>query len=134
MAYVSQELKAKLAPKIKEVLKKYKIKGSISVRNHLALVVTIKESSIDFIGNYNAKRLTNPDALRYGSPATTYIQVNPYHPSVQFSEIALEAIEKIIAAMNEGNWDKSELQYDYHDVGWYTDINIGRWDKPYIKS
>lgn len=63
MAYVSQELKAKLAPKIKEVLKKYKIKGSVSVRNHLALVVTIKESSIDFIGNYNAMRLTNQDAL-----------------------------------------------------------------------
>lgn len=133
MAYVSQELKAKLAPKIKEVFKKYKLKGSIRVRNHLALVVTIKESPIDFIGNYNAKRLANPDAMRYGSQATDYIQVNPYHPSVQFSGVALEAIENIIAAMNDGNWDKSEIQYDYHDVGWYTDINIGTWDKPYIK-
>ena len=34
MAYVSQKDKAELAPGIKAVLKKYKMKASIAVRNH----------------------------------------------------------------------------------------------------
>jgi hypothetical protein len=33
--------------------------------------------------------------------------------------------------MNAGNWDKSDIQTDYFDVGWYIDVNVGRWDKPY---
>ena len=52
MAYVSQELKAKLAPTIKAVLKKYKVKGSISVRNHMSLVVTLKEGAVNFGKDY----------------------------------------------------------------------------------
>ena len=33
--------------------------------------------------------------------------------------------------MNDGNHDNSEIQYDYFDVGWYIDVNIGRWNQPY---
>jgi hypothetical protein len=33
--------------------------------------------------------------------------------------------------MMVGNHDRSDIQSDYFDVGWYVDINIGRWNKPY---
>jgi hypothetical protein len=33
--------------------------------------------------------------------------------------------------MNAGNWDKSDIQTDYFNVGWYIDVNIGKWNKPY---
>jgi hypothetical protein len=33
--------------------------------------------------------------------------------------------------MNGGNHDNSDVQTDYFDVGWYVDVNIGSWDKPY---
>ena len=52
MAYVSQEDKARLAPGINRVLKKYNMKGSISVRHHSTLVVTVRSGAIDFTGNY----------------------------------------------------------------------------------
>ena len=48
MAYVSKELKSKLAPAIKAVLKKYDMKGTIAVRNHSSLVVNLKSGAIDF--------------------------------------------------------------------------------------
>ena len=51
MAYVSQQDKAKLAPQIKKVLNKYGMKGSISIRHHSSLVVTLQSGAIDF-GEY----------------------------------------------------------------------------------
>ena len=51
MAYMSQERKKELAPAIKSVLKKYNMKGSISVRHYSTLVVTIKSGALDIIGN-----------------------------------------------------------------------------------
>ena len=33
--------------------------------------------------------------------------------------------------MDVGNYDNSDVQTDYFDTGWYIDINIGSWDKPY---
>ena len=64
MAYVSQKDKAELAPAIKKVLSKYGMKGSISIRHHSTLVVTLQSGAIDF-GEY-----THGDG---------YIQVNVYH-------------------------------------------------------
>ena len=34
-------------------------------------------------------------------------------------------------AMMIGNHNESDSQTDYFNVGWYIDIGIGRWDKPY---
>ena len=50
MAYVSQEMKKELAPGIKAVLKKYGMKGSISINNHSSLVVTLQEGPLNFEG------------------------------------------------------------------------------------
>ena len=57
MAYVSQSLKKQLAPAIKAVLKKYKMKGSIAVDNHSTLVVNLKSGAIDFQKDYNGVKL-----------------------------------------------------------------------------
>ena len=55
MANMNQKLKAELAPGIKAVLKKYGMKGSIAVRNHMVLVVNIKSGKLDVMDNwYNA--------------------------------------------------------------------------------
>ena len=68
MAYVSQELKSKLAPKIKAICKKYGVKASLAVRNHSTLVLNVKSGKIDFISDYG----NSDDARKFG------IQVNPY--------------------------------------------------------
>ena len=126
MAYVSQELKAKLAPKIKAICTKYGVKASLAVRNHNVLCLNIKSGKIDFINNYN---LYNGNRLH--SPAKGSIQVNPYWYRDHFDGVAREFLSEVIPAMNVGNHDNSDIQTDYFDVGWYIDVNIGRWNKPY---
>jgi hypothetical protein len=74
MAYVSQELKAKIAPKVKAILKKYKVKGSLAVNHHSTLVLNIKEGALDMYKDYG----NTEDAAKFG------IQVNPYHYQSHF--------------------------------------------------
>lgn len=111
MAYMSQEQKAKLAPAIKAVLKKYNIKGSIAVRHHSTLVVNIKSGPIDFGGDN--------------------IQVNHYYIDSHYSGVAKDFLNELKAAMMEGHWDHSDAMTDYFSCSWYIDINIGAWDKKY---
>lgn len=136
MAYMSQEKKAKIAPVVKAVLKKYKIKGSLAVRNHSTLVLNIKSGSIDFIENYistdrsSRSNDLSEEQVRY-IRSNKSLDVNPYWYHEHFSGKAKKFLEEIIAAMNAGNHDRSDAQVDYFDVGWYIDVNIGNWKKHY---
>jgi hypothetical protein len=123
MAYVSQELKAKIAPKVKAILKKYKVKGSLAVNHHSTLVLNIKEGALDMYKDYGNVE----DARKFG------IQVNPYWYKEHFSGKTKAFLSEVIPAMNDGNWDKSDAQTDYFNVGWYVSVNIGKWNKPYAK-
>jgi hypothetical protein len=132
MAYVNQELKAKLAPKIKEICKKHGVKATLAVRHHSTLVLNIRQGQIDFIGNFNsvAGKLPRPEHLPF-QPVTKSIDVNTYWYKEHFSGAALKFLNEVMPVLNDGNWDKSDVQTDYFNVGWYVDVNIGQWDKPY---
>ena len=134
MAYMSPEKKAKIAPKIKAILAKYKVKGSLAVRNHMTLCLNLKSGSIDFIANSNKVCSNNHYQVASGfKPSTSgYDQVNPYHFKDHYDGKALAFMQEVFAAMNDGNHDRSDIQSDYFDVGWYVDVNIGKWDKQYI--
>ena len=112
MAYMSQEKKKSLAPAIKAVLKKYNMKGTISVDNHSSLVVTVKSGVIDF--------------------GETRIDVNHYWIQNHFEGKAKNFLMELKDAMMIGNHDNSDSMTDYFDVGWYISIRVGRWDKPYV--
>jgi hypothetical protein len=131
MAYFNQERKAKLAPAIKAILKKYKVKGSLAVRNHSSFVLNIKSGAIDFIGNYNNTVAAQPGGFRAGNPAVKSLDVNPYWYQEHFDGRALDFFKEIFTAMNVGNHDRSDIQSDYFDVGWYVDVNVGSWNQPY---
>ncbi len=133
MAYMSQEHKAKLAPTIKAICKKYGVKATLSVRNHMSLVLTVKQGSIDFIGNYNESILErDPTGNRHINPADKYIQVNPYHYGSHFSGRAKAFLSEVIPAMYGPDYfDESDIQTDYFHCSHYVDVNIGRWDAPY---
>lgn len=132
MAYVSQELKSKVSPVIKAICKKYGIKGSLSVRDHRVLVLKITEGKIDFIGNCNRVCGASAWQTRNGfQPQKDYLDVNPYHFRDHFDGVAKQCLIEILEAMNTGNWDESDIQTDYFNVGWYVDVKIGSWQKPY---
>ena len=122
MAYMSQEKKAKIAPAVKAILKKYNVKASLAVRNHSTLVLNVKQGSIDFINDFG----NSEDAKKFG------IQVNPYWYHEHFTGESKKFLTEVITAMNDGNHDRSDIQSDYFDVGWYVDINIGKWNQPYM--
>ena len=137
MAYVSQELKAKLAPAIKAICKKYKVKASIAVSNHSTLVVNIKSGPIDFVENYIqntkdgiASRKLSQDQIDYLRKKQS-LDVNTYWFQENYSGKSKAFLSELIPAMNNGNWDKSDIQTDYFNVGWYIDVNVGKWNKPY---
>jgi hypothetical protein len=133
MAYMSQEKKAQLAPGIKAVLKKFGMKGSISVNNHSTLVCNVSEGPLDIIGNMYEIAMTKPETFyaRDKAPKPNHIQVNPYWISENYSGKVLQFVQALKDAMDIGNHDRSDIQTDYFDVGWYIDINIGKWDKPF---
>ena len=117
MAYMNIEKKNELAPGIKKVLAKYGMKGTIA-KDHYTLKVNLKSGPIDFGTDYVNAR------WRIDS-------VNVYHIASHFTGVAKEFLLKLKDAMNVGNHNNSDITTDYFDVGWYIDINIGKWNKPY---
>lgn len=142
MAYMNQEKKKVLAPAIKAVLKKYGMKGTIGVRHHSSLVVNIKSGDLDLIGS--AQRYNDYRAQMRGETpyqVGKYLQVNQFHAANWSREIGDEEIanfyDELVDAMNGRgasvqNHNNSDIMTDYFDVGWYLDINVGDWDKPYV--
>lgn len=134
MAYVSQKMKRAKAPAIKAVLKKYNIKGTISVDNHSSLVVTLTEGKMDFIGEAN--RFNREYAERHGQrffPVEGNYEVNTYHLDTQYKGKMRSFFKELLAAMRGTDWfDNSNSMIDYFHIAFYTDINVGRWNRPYV--
>jgi hypothetical protein len=135
MAYMSQEMKNKLAPAIKSILKKYAVKGSIGVINSSTLVVKIKSGEIDFISAENARRkaLSERTGDDFYECKGSY-DPNPYRQYGNSEEKTKidEFFNELIAAMKGSEWfDNSDSMTDYYDVAYYTRISVGQSDKPY---
>jgi hypothetical protein len=114
MAYMNQETKKKLAPGIKAVLKKYGMKGTISVNNYSTLVVTVKSGKIDILKQ-------NP-----------HYNVNHYWIDKNYHGTAAKFLDELLAAMKGDSWfDNSDIMTDYFNTAWYTNIYVGTWNKPY---
>jgi len=137
MAYMNQEKKAKLAPTIKAVCQKYGVKASLAVKNHSTLVINVKSGYIDFIKNFIETDKSKPYGKHMSEEHVAYLRVNrsldvnPYWFKEHFTGKAKAFLTELFSAANAGNHDNSDIQSDYFDVGWYVDVNIGKWNKPY---
>ena len=136
MANMNQKLKAELAPGIKAVLKKYGMKGSIAVRNHMVLVVNIKSGKLDVMDNwYNAVTKNGVFTVNsYGDniKKPEYLDVNQYWIDDQYTGIVKQFINELYDAMKGDKWfDKSDIQSDYFHTAYYMDVNVGDYNKPY---
>lgn len=133
MAWMNQERKAKLAPAIKAVCKKYDVKATLAVRHHSTLVINIKQGKLDFIKNFNDESVArDPSGTRHINLATTYIDVNPYWFQEHFTGRCKDFLTELFAAAKGTEWyDRSDAMTDYFDTAYYIDVNVGTWDKPY---
>ena len=136
MAFMDQRQKAFLAPAIKAVLKKYEMKATLGVRNHSTLCCNISAGPLDIIGNMYEIAMTRPETYyaRNSAPKPTYIDVNTYWIQDNYTGKCKDFLLALKEAMDVGNHDRSDIQTDYFDIGWYININVGQWDKPYIHT
>lgn len=123
MAYVSKETKASIVAALEATgAKKEGFSWTTGVEHHSTIKVRIRKVPDWF-------KVKDVDIVRqcyseYGC------EINTYHPGHMFDVSdadqakSLEWIEKFIAAMDTGNWDKSEPMTDYFNVGWYKTLRI----------
>ena len=138
MAYMSQERKKRINPVVKSVLDKYGMKGRLSVRNHSTLVLKLTSGKLDLMSEYNAHGRKTREQRDYLGEwnDVEYADVNTYWIHDQWTGDNLDFLTEIKDAMNargtdDANFDKSDIMTDYFHVGWYIDISIGTWKKPY---
>ena len=132
---MNQERKQKIAQTLKPILAKYKVKGSLSVRNHSTIVLTLKSGAIDFIGNSNRVCGNDFYQVQRGFKPTTsgYDQVNPYWFQDHYDGDAKAFLTEAFKALKSADWyDESDAMIDYFNIAYYVDVNIGKWDTPYI--
>ena len=134
MAYISQADKAKIANQIKPLLMKYGVKGTLSIRNHSAIVLTLKSGKIDFFGNSN-RVCANSGRMNDGWQPNTSgnASVNRYWFHEHYDGAAKAFLTEAYKALMSADWyDNSDAMTDYFNTAYYMYINIGKWDKPYI--
>ena len=123
MAYVSKQDKANLAPVIKAVLKKYKMKGTISIQHYSTLVVKVAAGALDF-----------SEYLQTGEWPRDHLDVNTYWIDEHYK--GNEQIKNFLNELHEAMkgpdfYDNTDIMTDYFDRSHYTDIKVGTYDKPY---
>lgn len=112
---MNQEKKKVIAAKVKPILKKYGLKGSLSVHNHSSISLNIKSGPIDFGGDR--------------------IQVNHFWLDDHYGDrpMALAALKELKEALMAADYyDHSDPRVDYFDTAYYYSINIGKWNQPYV--
>lgn len=132
MAYMNQEKKAKIAAQLKKVVPagwKY----SLAVEHRSGIRMTISQAPSDLLGSiYECLQANSSEPVRWRVESGCY-ELNPYwfkthlegHPH-------LEDFKAIMAALNIDNYNRSDVQSDYFDIGHYVYLNIGKWNKPFV--
>lgn len=124
-------------PLIKALCKEYGVKATLSGTNDYSMKLTIASGEIDFIENYckniqkNKFYMNDIEHVIDRVRNDKHIGVTHYYMEDSFDGKALEFLQKAYQIMNMGNHDNSDIQTDYFDVGFYIDIQVGRWNKPY---
>jgi hypothetical protein len=118
MAYIStEEVKV-----IREELKKnfpsrLGWKLSIVRRDYLSLSISIINAPIELRNDQNK----------------AYEQVNQYWIESRENKQSIPVLKKIFEIANKNNYDRSDVQSDYFDVGYYLNLSIGHFGKPFTQ-
>ena len=119
MAYIStEEVKV-----IREELKKnfpsrLGWKLSIVRRDYLSLSISIIKAPFELRNDQN----------------NAYEQVNQYWIESRENKQSIPPLKKIFEIANKNNYNRSDVQSDYFDVGYYLNISIGHFGKPFTPN
>ena len=118
MAYITTEKVKEMRDKLKELFPAKKGWKLSITREHYSGV--------------NCSILTAPFELRLDTTRTNE-SVNHYYVKEHYNDnpASKEALLSILQVLNTNNYNNSDAQSDYFDVGHYVSLSIGKWDKPF---
>ena len=124
-----------IAPVIKEILKKYNLKGSLAISDHMKLVLNIKSGAIDFISerNTNTKAVCERRGDTFIPTTKDYISIceNYFHET--FVGTTADCLNELYTALKGDEYVNEDVsQTDYFYRSHFIEMNIGKWDKPYV--
>lgn len=61
----------------------------------------------------------------------TNVSVSLFNIDKKYYGPARRDLSAIASLLDEGNYDKSDVMNDYFDVGFYVNLELGHYDKPY---
>lgn len=116
MAFMTSEHTKQIRNTLKEKFPEFRF----SVRNnyHLAVDVSILSGPEDF------SDILGPS----GRETINHYWIDRNYPT------HAKLLNAIMGVVDEGNHDNSDIMTDYHDVGWYVHLEIGKWDRPYKQT
>ena len=109
MAFINAEKVRIIRNNLKEAFPSFKF--SVRKDGYSAVFVTVLKAPVEFVENQDQK------------------QLNHYHLGNYNHSRLLEIILKIV---NFENYDNSQPEYDYFDVGYYVRLEQGKFDKPFV--
>ena len=113
MAYMNKERKAERAPAIKKILKKYGMKGSLSVHNYSTLCLKIK----DVRGLFESHK--DEFSKKWG------FSINEYTIQKNYSGEVQKMLSELVTAMyGKDYFEHSDMQTDYFNCSHYISINV----------
>jgi hypothetical protein len=123
MAYITVEEVKAVRAKLKKSFPA--VKFSVRGGNSSSLKVSILESPIEinFESEFSQKRRNT--------------SVNHYYINDHYGEnnpSLCRLLNGVYEIMSENWWDKSDVMTDYFNCAYYMDLEIGRWNKPYIQT
>lgn len=133
MAYFSQEMKANVVYRLKTLYPDWKF--GVKVLHHSKVSVTVLKADFDFIQEM-ASVLEEDNKNELISDG--YTEINEYHYERHYEDNSkvVEHLTNIFNCINlmgdkEENYDYSDMQSDYFNVGFYKSLKIGTYDKPF---
>lgn len=108
-----------IAKEIRQELKKEFPKFKFSVTSdYNSITVTLMEGPVSPFANDDQEG---------------YEQLNHYYleDDLRLKEGARKMLQKVNQIANRENYDNSDHMTDYFDVGFYFNLHIGKWDRPF---
>lgn len=126
MAYMNQEKKKKIAARLKSEFPNWSFR--LSVRNHSSISVKIVKADIDFLAiakenqkNINPSRIVESGFKFYNNCEVVF---GEYEEAISKLQKFLDAVN-LVGDEKDANYDRSDFQSDYFNVGYYTYFYIG---------
>ena len=144
MAYITKAQVQEKNKKLKELNKKYNVKGIFSGSSSSSLTLTVHEGSLDFVKWYVDYLKSRPISAApwYGQEKymndtineivkSKNISINYQWMNIIPASPCLAYFQDALEIMLEGHYDNSDSMTDYFDTAWYISIQVGKWNKPY---